>query len=66
MTVFVSVNCKTIVNSPCDRFRDGDRIFVCMTVIVIVNDFDRFLIDFFSSFLSSSLYVICEQLNWSD
>ena len=66
MTVFVSVNCKTSVNNPCDRFRDGDRIFVCMTVIVIVNDFDRFLIDFFSSFLSSSLYVICEQLNWSD
>ena len=35
---FVSVimGLIVIVNKRCDRVRDGDRIFVCMTVIVIV------------------------------
>ena len=33
----MSVIMALIVNvNHCDRFRDGDRVFVCMTVIVIV------------------------------
>ena len=41
----MSVIMALIVNvNHCDRFRDGDRVFVCMTVIVIVTD--RFLIYF--------------------
>ena len=38
-----------IVNNHCDRVRDGDRVFVCMTVIVIVTvtliAFNSFFVD---------------------
>ena len=46
--VFVIVFCPLIVsvNNHCDYVRDIGSIFVCMTVIMIVSNFDRFLIHF--------------------
>ena len=64
--VFVSVIMALIVSvNHFDRVRDGDRVFVCMTVILIVT-FIVFKFISFSSFLSSSLYFICKQFNWFD
>ena len=40
----LSVNVS--VNNHCDYVRDIGSIFVCMTVIMIVSNFDRFLIHF--------------------
>ena len=56
---FVSV-CVS-VNNHCDRVRNGGSIFVCATstVIVIVSDFDRFLIYFlFIAFVSQPVLYL--------
>ena len=68
MIVFVSVIMALIVSvNHFDRVRDGDRVFVCMTVIVIVTvTLIVFKFISCSSFLSSSLYFICKQFNWFD